>query len=375
MKFIDLFCGIGGFHYALRDELGAECVFASDIDQKCRDTYKRNFGIEPHGDICKHREDVPPHDILCGGFPCQPFSKAGFQKGFDDDRGNLFFEICKIVNKHKPKYIILENVRNLASHDNGNTWKIIRTSIDFLGYYTHDQPVILNTMHFGVPQNRERVVIMCKRKDLGELQSLPDITKRPRVDNLSDYITHGKPPNLSPKMQEVEKVWDEFIALGLPIPKFPLWTDWWDREGTDERYEKWIDNNKKFYNENRAVLEPWLMRSRENPKWVGAVRKMEWQAGDRRDGDCMGTVLWSSRGSGIRTKRLDYIPTLVAMSHVPVWGPERRTLSSKELLRLQSFPEDFQYDEKAVFKQVGNAVNVEMIKGCVRFLISNGQLF
>ena len=375
MKFIDLFCGIGGFHCALKDSLGAECVFASDIDASCRQTYKNNWGIEPHGDITKHRKDVPKHDILCAGFPCQPFSKAGLQRGFDDDRGNLFFEICKIANKHKPKFMILENVRNLASHDDGNTWNVIRESIDYLGYYTYDKPVILNTMHFNVPQNRERVVIMCKRKDLGELPPLPEISKRPKVDNLSEYITHGGKPNLSKKMLEVEKVWDEFIALGIEIPKFPIWTDWWDREGTDERYTRWIENNKKFYIENRSVLDPWLKRSRENPHWVGAVRKLEWQAGDRRDGDSMKSLLWSSRGSGIRVKRLDYIPTLVAMSHIPVWGPESRTLSSRELLRLQSFPEEFQYDEKSVFKQVGNAVNVEMIKGCTRFLVLNKPLF
>jgi len=103
LKFIDLFCGIGGFHQALKN-INGKCVFASDIDEKCRKTYETNYGVKPSGDITKIRvEEIPSFDVLCGGFPCQPFSKAGHQKGFDDDRGNLFFNICDIVKYHKPK--------------------------------------------------------------------------------------------------------------------------------------------------------------------------------------------------------------------------------------------------------------------------------
>jgi predicted RNA methylase len=187
LKFIDLFCGIGGFHQALA-KLGHKCVFASDIDANCRKAYENNYGLKPDGDITKIKvEHIPNFDILCGGFPCQPFSKAGFQKGFDDDRGNLFFNICDIVKHHKPKYMILENVRNLASHDNGNTWKVIRENIQKLGYYTYDKPVLLNVLHFNIPQNRERVVIMCKRMDLGELPELPELDKNPK-QNLTCFI-------------------------------------------------------------------------------------------------------------------------------------------------------------------------------------------
>ena len=115
LTFIDLFCGIGGFHQALT-KIGFNCVFACDIDENCRKTYQANYGLKPEGDITKINVDtIPKFDILCAGFPCQPFSKAGFQKGFDDNRGNLFFTICDIVKFHKPKYIILENVRNLIT--------------------------------------------------------------------------------------------------------------------------------------------------------------------------------------------------------------------------------------------------------------------
>ena len=186
-KFIDLFCGIGGFHQALKN-MNCECVFACDIDESCRKTYEENYGLKPKSDITKiNIEEIPPFDILCGGFPCQPFSKAGFQKGFGDDRGNLFFNICDIVTHHKPKYLLLENVRNLSSHDEGNTWKVIYENIDKLGYYTYEMPVILNVLHFNIPQNRERVIIMCKRKDLGQLPLLPDIPKNPKT-NLTKYI-------------------------------------------------------------------------------------------------------------------------------------------------------------------------------------------
>ena len=320
---------------------------------------------------------------------CQPFSKAGFQKGFEDGRGNLFFNICDIIKKHMPKYLLLENVRNLASHDDGNTWKVIYENIDKLGYYTYEMPVILNALHFNIPQNRERVIIMCKRKDLGELQTLPVIPKNPK-QNLTTYINEflcdkkdTEKYTIDGKLKDVEFVWNIFIKLliekNIDIPKFPIWTDWWDNifEEDDKfyiKYKSWIDKNREFYNNNKIILEEWLITSRTNKNWFGAVRKFEWQAGDLMKDDSMNTVLWSARGSGIRVKRCNYIPTLVAMAMIPVYGPESRKLSPRELLRLQSFPDTFQYNEKKIYKQVGNSVNVKMIECCARFLIFNEKL-
>lgn len=389
LKFIDLFCGIGGFHQALT-KIGCECVFASDIDENCKKTYENNYGLKPEGDITKVEiNKIPQFDILCGGFPCQPFSKAGFQKGFDDDRGNLFFNICNIVNVHKPKYMILENVRNLASHDNGNTWKVIKQNIKNLGYYTYDEPVLLNVLHFNIPQNRERVVIMCKRMDLGELPKLPKISKNPK-QNLTCYVKdiideNVKDQKLTGKMKDVYLVWDEFIKImnknNLNIPKFPIWTDWWDNDFEDDdefyiKYKSWIDKNREFYEENLDILEDWLNKSRENPNWLGAVRKFEWQAGDlSEENNSLSKCLWTARGSGIRVKKCDYIPTLVAMSMIPIYGPKNRKLTPIELLRLQSFNDNFKYNEKAIYKQLGNAVNVKMIERCARFLINGEPLF
>lgn len=389
-KFIDLFCGIGGFHQAFAN-MNGECVFACDIDEKCRTIYEKNYGIKPHGDITKiNIDEIPYFDVLCGGFPCQPFSKAGYQKGFDDNRGNLFFNICDIIKKHKPKYILLENVRNLASHDGGNTWKVIYEAIDTLGYYTYEMPVILNTLHFNIPQNRERVIIMCKRKDLGELKALPSIPKHPKLTltkHLKDFLLcdeeDTKKYQIDGKLKDVASVWDAFIQLlidnNIDIPKYPLWTDWWDNvyEKDDifyNKYRSWIDKNRDFYDKNKNVLEGWLTSSRENKSWTGSVRKFEWQGGDLLCDDSMNSVLWSARGSGIRVKRCDYIPALVAMAMIPVYGPERRKLTPRELLRLQSFPDTFQYNEKNIYKQVGNSVNVRMIERCARFLIDGENL-
>ena len=122
-NFIDLFAGVGGFHYALKS-FGANCVFASEIDEKASKIYELNHHIKPKGNITKIKEhEIPKHDILCGGFPCQAFSISGKQKGFEDTRGTLFFDIVRIVDFHRPKILFLENVKNFVRHDNGNTLK------------------------------------------------------------------------------------------------------------------------------------------------------------------------------------------------------------------------------------------------------------
>jgi DNA (cytosine-5)-methyltransferase 1 len=170
-RFIDLFAGIGGFHLAF-EALGAECVYSNDYDKFSQITYKENFGKIDGKDIhLVNEKDIPKFDILCGGFPCQPFSIAGVSKknsmgrkhGFDDEKqGNLFFEIIRIVNYHKPPVLFLENVKNLKSHDKGRTWKVIEKELDSAGYYVF--PKVVDAKSY-VPQHRERVFIICFRKD------------------------------------------------------------------------------------------------------------------------------------------------------------------------------------------------------------------
>ncbi|AWX45541.1 DNA (cytosine-5-)-methyltransferase [Flagellimonas maritima] len=165
-KFIDLFAGIGGFRMALQN-LGGECVFSSEWDKYAQQTYKENFGENPHGDIKEIDEkDIPDHDVLCAGFPCQAFSIAGRKGGFEDTRGTLFFDVARILKEKRPKAFFLENVKGLRMHDKGKTLAtIIRTLREDLDYYVPD-PQIMNAKHFGVPQNRERIFIVGFRNDL-----------------------------------------------------------------------------------------------------------------------------------------------------------------------------------------------------------------
>ncbi len=171
IKFIDLFCGIGGFRAAMdeaciENNLIPECVFSSDIDKYCQDSYEANFGHRPTGDITQVDEkDIPDHDILFAGFPCQPFSIIGQMKGFNDIRGTLFFDIARIIKHKKPKAFILENVKQLVGHSGGETLKtIIKTLEKDLGYTV--KFAVLNALDFGLPQKRERVIIVGHREPI-----------------------------------------------------------------------------------------------------------------------------------------------------------------------------------------------------------------
>lgn len=170
IKFIDLFCGIGGFRVAMdqaciENGLIPECVFSSDIDPYCQDSYEQNFGDRPFGDITKvNPSEIPDHDILFAGFPCQPFSIIGQMKGFDDTRGTLFFHIANILQIKKPKAFVLENVKQLVGHQGGSTLKVILKTLQGLGYYV--QYAVLNALDYGLPQKRERVVIVGHREPI-----------------------------------------------------------------------------------------------------------------------------------------------------------------------------------------------------------------
>jgi DNA (cytosine-5)-methyltransferase 1 len=170
LKFIDLFCGIGAFRIAMEEAcqengLIPDCVFSSDIDSFCQDSYEANFAHRPAGDIKQINEkDIPDHDILFAGFPCQPFSIIGQRRGFNDIRGTLFFDIARIINEKKPKAFILENVKQLVGHDKGNTLKVIIETLKDLGYYV--QYAVLNALDYGLPQKRERVIIVGHRQPI-----------------------------------------------------------------------------------------------------------------------------------------------------------------------------------------------------------------
>jgi len=165
--FIDLFAGLGGFRLAL-ESLGAKCVYSNEWDVYAQQVYKENFGNTPEGDITKVDEKtIPDHDICCAGFPCQAFSISGKQRGFEDSRGTLFFDVARIVKEKRPKIVFMENVKNFATHDNGHTLEVVKATMEQLGYEFHQR--VLNALDYGIPQKRERIYMVCFRKDLGEI--------------------------------------------------------------------------------------------------------------------------------------------------------------------------------------------------------------
>ncbi len=185
IKFIDLFAGIGGFHQAAKAS-GGKCVFASEIDLEASKAYESNYGIKPDGDITRvDINDIPEHDLLCAGFPCQPFSIIGNKNGFDDIRGTLFFEIAKILKQKKPPMIVLENVKQLATHDNKRTLTKIIETLNDLGYKTDWK--ILNALDYGLPQKRERILIVGFLNHDIEF-SWPK--KKPKYKPLSEILEH-----------------------------------------------------------------------------------------------------------------------------------------------------------------------------------------
>ncbi|MDR3195556.1 MAG: DNA cytosine methyltransferase [Endomicrobium sp.] len=214
-KFIDLFCGIGGFRVAL-EKRKLECVFSSDIDAYAQEAYERNFGEKPIGDIMEIPEKkIPKHDILCAGFPCQSFSISGKRVGISDPRGRLFYEIQRIAGYHEPYILLLENVKNILTIDGGNVVKTIQTNLDKIGYnlYKH----VLNASYFGIPQARERVYFVALRKDM-KTKNKPALDYAPPKENnkkifLADilekevdkkFFIHRKDIEITKKENEVE---------------------------------------------------------------------------------------------------------------------------------------------------------------------------
>lgn len=214
VSFIDLFCGIGGFRYAL-NAAGYHCVFSSDIDKDARTTYQANFGDIPDGDITAiTAENIPPHQILCGGFPCQPFSISGNQYGFADARGTLLYEILRIAGTHQPEVLFLENVRNYLTHAGGKTLATTLTLIKNVGYNVFYK--ILNASDFGVPQKRERLYFVCFRKDLDVADfafpppvnldvAVEDILLPPSGASLDDLVVERKDLRMSDKIDYPRK--------------------------------------------------------------------------------------------------------------------------------------------------------------------------
>lgn len=308
LKYIDLFAGIGGFHYAL-SSMGAECVFASEWDKFAAQTYFENFKIKPKGDITQINEiEIPSHDILCGGFPCQAFSISGKQKGFEDIRGTLFFEIARIVKYHQPKVLFLENVKNLSQHDNGNTLNTILETLEKLSYNVFSK--VLNASNFGLPQNRERIYIIAFRKDIK-----------------SDTFTFPQPPNTS-------------VSLFDVLEKNP--------ENAKVIKRDDINIYKEYIPQKSLFDEVTLLNK---PIQIGKVNKGG--QGERIYHPLGHAITLSAYGGGVGSKTGLYL----------IDG-EIRKLSPRECARIQGFPDDFIINNTATqaYKQFGNSVSINVLQ-------------
>ena len=372
-KFIDLFSGIGGFHQAM-EQLGGTCVFASEIDPYCIKTYYNNYGVNADHNVREVEAwDIPSHDVLCAGFPCQAFSKAGYQKGMSDTRGTLFFEIERILRYHKTKYIVLENVRNLVSHDNGNTWKTIHSHLKSIGYRLTPVPIIISPHQLGIPQLRERVVILGVYDPDNADKDLTitfDNLKAKEDNSIYDVLDDGKVEDkyyISEKEEYVLSAWDEFYkGITETVIGFPIWAEYFRDKDEEEDFPGWkkefVRKNKKLYENNKEFIDGWLDKYDNLASFTPTQRKMEWQAGDKIKSLWDGVI--QLRPSGIRVKTDYTFPALVAIVQVPIIGKYRRRLTVREAARLQSFPNTFipDADDHQAYKQFGNAVNVDVIK-------------
>lgn len=374
-SFIDLFAGIGGFHQAMRS-FGGRCVLASEIDPFAIAVYKKNYGIDADKNIRDLTiEMIPDHDVLCAGFPCQAFSKAGKQEGFlDEVRGTLFFEIARILDKKHPKYILLENVKNLASHNHHKTYATICKVLRKIGYRIPPEPLILSPHQFGVPHVRERLFIPGiydpeHAEDRPLILDFRDL-KRKEDNSITRVLegpiaATGKP--ISEHRKKVLGAWDEFYhGIDIKTIGFPVWSAYFKTTRIDESLPDWkkdfIRKNQDLYIRNKTFIDSWLKKWGQLKGFTPTERKFEWQCGTSV------SSIWDAviqvRPSGIRVKRPETFPALVALVQTPIIGKYGRELSVREAARLQSFPESFVPDDNRgrALKQLGNSVNVEVLR-------------
>jgi DNA (cytosine-5)-methyltransferase 1 len=309
-RFIDLFAGIGGFRKGFEDA-GYECVFTSEINEACQEVYKDNFNDEVFGDITKiEPTDIPDFDVLLGGFPCQPFSISGKKKGFDDTRGTLFFDICRIIDEKKPKVVILENVKHLIHHDKKRTFKTIIETLQDLNYNVSYK--ILNAKNFGLPQNRERIFIIATKSSFFRFEQLK--TKAPV--QLKDFL---------------------------------------DKEGNFDYLEK-----------SEYTLIDYPKKQETGLIFTGYRNKNIWKKGTRPNTEHLSRVhrqpnrIYSVEGTH------PTIPSQETAGRFFIYLPDEdrvRKLTINECYRIMGFPENFKKHSKTgeKYKQIGNSVAIPVI--------------
>lgn len=377
LKYIDLFCGIGGFHQAL-SQMNTECVLACDKDKYCRQVYEMNYKMPVHEDVkTLDPETMPDFDIICAGFPCQAFSNAGKKKTFDDERGLLFDEIMRIAKMKKPRFMFLENVKHILKVGNGEVIKYIFAQLDKHGYevqYFHMSP-----HEYGIPQQRERVYFVCVRKDQF---TTPISLVYPKTDEMRFNEFLDQKDEIPAKyflkgdVLETLNAWDEMIktfAVGEKISPTILVNEFYNTytDGEFQNLAQWrqdyITKNRPLYEKYAETWDAWHASHQQVLSKREIYAKLEWQVGTIKENDSIFDYFIQMRQSGIRVKRAKYFPTLVAISQIPIYGKEKRYITPREGLRLQSFPDDFKLlsDDKHSYKQLGNSVNVDNVKNVI----------
>lgn len=388
LTFIDLFCGIGGFHQALKEY--ANCVFACDLNKYCRETYFNNYGLHPEGDITKVDEkNVPTMDIITAGFPCQSFSNAGKKKNFSDKRGMLFEHILRIAAHKKPKFMFLENVKHIKRINKGESFKYILKRIRETGYVVDEKKTVfdISPHHIGIPQNRERVIFVCIRKDLykADKNITPDVPLiQPELKfTFETDVKILKKYKIKKELLDVLNIWDKMIkvfAVGEKLSPTILCNEFYRKEHYSaeqlENLPKWkkdyMKKNEPIYNKYKEHWDAWYAENKTLLSKREVYGKLEWQTGKKKENDSIFNHFIQIRQSGIRVKRSTYFPTLVAIVQTPIYGKEKRYITPRECARLQSFPEDFKPHEKdnVAYKQFGNSVNVEVIKLVIKKVLN-----
>lgn len=367
MKYIDLFCGIGGFHQVLRD-LNCECLMACDIDKDCREVYKRNYNIEPVKDVKDIDEKtLEDFDIITAGFPCQAFSNAGKKKTFEDKRGLLFDEIIRIAEYKKPKFIFLENVKHILKVSNGEVFEYIQNRIDEIGYIL--QIFNMSPHNYGIPQQRERIFFICIRKDI--YKSPIELIKPSKKFSMEDIIEKSpdKKYQISKEIEDVLDIWNEMIEkfeVNEKISPTILINDYY-RNYTKEEFDKlplwkrdYMKKNIPLINKYKSLFDDWYERHKSLLTKKEIYGKLEFQAGLIKPNESIYNHYIQFRQSGIRIKKNKYFPTLVAIVQTPIFAKYKRYITPRECARLQNFPDDFilPSNDKIAYKQLGNSINV-----------------